>query len=595
MRVPVIRGGKNIKFDKFLSHNKNYILQKTFFWGAVLFRDFDMNEKIFENGINSLNLNEYKQEGSAAPRTHITGSVYTANDSPPSEKIPMHHELAQNLNPPSYIFFSCETPSVEFGETPIVNSRNLLLYVKNKHNVVYEKLKKGVYYSRIMSKEDNPNSSLGRGWKNTFGRCEASKLEEFLVESNMGFEWMENEILKVKTSLTPAIRKCHRSNRETFFNSIIAAYTGWNDVLNNGKEAVQYYDNSYIEEEFINDILNYIEKEKIQFKWKKGDVLMIDNTIMMHSRNTYIPPRKLYTTVKGFPNFFYDKKLKTLPSWDTIPLIHFGTQNLDSPKESVMNAILLGYEAIDCASINGNEKEIGEGIKYGLKMSNMKREDIFITSKLWSTYNEHVKEACQKSLEDLKLKYLDLYLIHSPVALQYIPFGKKYPPEKEYQEIRNSRVPIQKVWFQMEELVKKGLVKNIGVCNFPVSLLRDMLSYCTIPPSVAQFETYPENTQLETLNFCKENDIHVSTVAPFGKVDYMGKHTIFENEVVKNISEKYNCSPAQLLLSWARMNGFTTVTECNTFREMKEYSFHTELSRNDFEYLHTLNSKQLFY
>ena len=235
-----------------------------------------------------------------------------------------------------------------------------------------------------MSKEDNPNSSLGRGWKNTFGRCEASKLEEFLVESNMGFEWMENEILKVKTSLTPAIRKCHRSNRETFFNSIIAAYTGWNDVLNNGKEAVQYYDNSYIEEEFINDILNYIEKEKIQFKWKKGDVLMIDNTIMMHSRNTYIPPRKLYTTVKGFPNFFYDKKLKTLPSWDTIPLIHFGTQNLDSPKESVMNAILLGYEAIDCASVHGNEKEIGEGIKYGLKMSNMKREDIFITSKLWS-------------------------------------------------------------------------------------------------------------------------------------------------------------------------------------------------------------------
>ena len=70
----------------------------------------------------------------------------------------------------------------------------------------------------------------------------------------------------------------------------------------------------------------------------------------------------------------------------------------------------------------------------------------------------------------------------------------------------------------------------------------------------------------------------------------MGKHTIFENEVVKNISEKYNCSPAQLLLSWARMNGFTTVTECNTFREMKEYSFHTELSRKDFEYLYTLNS-----
>tara|TARA_B100001989_G_C24550217_1_gene473924 strand:+ start:2166 stop:4013 length:1848 start_codon:yes stop_codon:yes gene_type:complete len=592
MRLPIIYGSNHKSFEDFVSNNKNYIIQKTFFWGAVLFRDFEMNQHIFESGVNNFNLKYYNSVGSAAPRSHISGSIYTANDSPPSEKIPMHHEMAQNLIPPSYIFFQCETPSKTLGETPIVNSKKLASFIKIKHSHIYEKLKKGVYYTRIMPRKDNPESALGRGWENTFGKNDKIQLENFLEESNMKFEWMENDALKVKTSLVPAIRKCHRTNKETFFNSIIAAYTGWNDDLNVGEKSVQCYDDEYIEPYFIKDLLNYIEKEKIQFKWKKGDVLMIDNTIMMHSRNTYVPPRKLYTTIRNYPASFTKQSFfKTLPSWDNVPLTHFGTWKLKNPKCSIKNAIKKGYVGIDCASDYNNEREIGQGIIEGLREKNIDRKDIFITSKLWNTYHENVEEACLKSLQDLQLDYLDSYLVHFPISLKYIPFEDKYPPGWEYydQGMQLERVPMKKVWSQMENLVKKGLVRNIGVCNFPVALLGDLLSYCSIPPSIVQVEIHPENSQQNLVKFCENNDIHVSAFSPLGGCNYGEKNTLLENKQIKNLSLKYMCTPAQLLLSWGRMRGMTVIVKSDDTTHMEENILHVELSEDDFELLNSLN------
>lgn len=592
MKLPIVYGNRKKSFEDFISKNNNYIIQKAFFFGAVLFRDFKMNEEIFENGVNKFNLKNYDSIGSAAPRSRISGSVYTANDSPPSEKIPMHHEMAQQQNPPSYIFFNCETPATKFGETPIINSKELACFIKNKHKSQFLKLKKGVYYTRVMSRKDNPKSALGRGWENTFGESRKKELECFLRKSDMQFEWMENDVLKVKTSLVPAIRKCHRTNRETFFNSIIAAYTGWNDELNIGEKSVQYYDNSYIEKYFVDDILSYIENEKIEFEWKKGDVLMIDNTIMMHSRNTYVPPRKLYTTIRDYPQSFREqKKIKTLPSWDNIPFTHFGTWKLKYPKYSVKNAIKKGYTGIDCASDYNNEKEVGEGIKEGLKEVNMSRKDIFVTNKLWNTYHENVEDACLKSLKEMKLDYFDLYLVHFPISLKYIPFEDKYPPGWEYydQGMQLSKVPMQKVWSQMEDLVKNGLVKNIGVCNFPVALLRDLLSYCSIPPSVVQVEIHPENSQQSLVEFCKNNDIHVSAFSPLGGCSYGQKNSLIESEPIRNLSDKYMCTPAQLLLSWARMRVITVITKTDDVKHMEENILHVDISDEDFEFLNSLN------
>ena len=124
-----------------------------------------------------------------------------------------------------------------------------------------------------------------------------------------------------------------------------------------------------------------------------------------------------------------------------------------------------------------------------------------------------------------------------------------------------SKVPMQKVWLQMEDLVKNGLVKNIGVCNFPVALLRDLLSYCSIPPSVVQVEIHPENSQQSLVEFCKNHDIHVSAFSPLGGCGYGKKNSLIESGPMKNLSDKYMCTPAQLLLSWARMRDITAIVK----------------------------------
>jgi len=130
------------------------------------------------------------------------------------------------------------------------------------------------------------------------------------------------------------------------------------------------------------------------------------------------------------------------------------------------------------------------------------RKDLWITSKLWNTYHrkEHVKAACLKSMQDLGVEYLDLYLIHFPIALKYFPVETRYPPEWVHDpssaepRMEEDNVSFRETWEAMEELVKEGLVKNIGMCNIGVALLRDVLTYAKVKPSVLQVELHPYNT-----------------------------------------------------------------------------------------------------
>jgi D-xylose reductase len=177
------------------------------------------------------------------------------------------------------------------------------------------------------------------------------------------------------------------------------------------------------------------------------------------------------------------------------------------PKEQladvVYNAISkAGYRCIDEACDYGNEKEAGEGIKKVLDEGVIPRKDLWITSKLWNTYHrkEHVKAACLKSMQDLGVDYLDLYLVHFPIALKYVPVETRYPPEWVHDpsssepRMEEDNVPFQETWEAMESLVAEGLVKNIGMCNVGVSLLRDVLNYAKVKPTVLQVELHPYNT-----------------------------------------------------------------------------------------------------
>lgn len=184
----------------------------------------------------------------------------------------------------------------------------------------------------------------------------------------------------------------------------------------------------------------------------------------------------------------------TLHSGDKMPLVGFGCWKVakEQMADTVYSAIKSGYRCIDEACDYGNEKECGQGIKKAIDEGLVTRKDLWVTSKLWNTYHrkEHVKMACKRTLEDLGVEYLDLYLIHFPISLKFVPFETRYPPEWFHDpngadpRMEEDLVPMQETWEAMEELVSEGLVKNIGVCNMNCALLREILCYAKVKPSV---------------------------------------------------------------------------------------------------------------
>ena len=295
----MVKSSGSIGLSSYYQKNAPNILKHAFVHGALLFRGFDVSSPVeFQRSLSCLDLLPANMSGSAAPRTQLSELVFTSNDSPPDSKIPMHHEMAQTRNPPSHIMFFCETPAATGGETPIVDSREIARFVKKNHIDVFEKLKGGVCYSRFMTAHDDPSSPLGRGWKNTFNVDTPNELETVLRESKTLFEW-NGEILKTTTRPMPAIvtQSCYELSYECFFNSIIAAYTGWNDKYNVGPRAVTYADGSYIPVEFVDSLQTFVEAQKVAFRWRRGDVLLIDNRVTMHSRNPFTGPRCLFTCI----------------------------------------------------------------------------------------------------------------------------------------------------------------------------------------------------------------------------------------------------------------------------------------------------------
>ncbi len=173
------------------------------------------------------------------------------------------------------------------------------------------------------------------------------------------------------------------------------------------------------------------------------------------------------------------------------PLIGLGLWKIpkDVVAQVVYDAIKIGYRCLDGACDYGNEKEVGDGIKRALDDGLVKREELFVTSKLWNTYHrkEHVKPALLRTLKDLQLDYLDLYLIHFPVHLKYVDPEVRYPPGWNYTEepgMVEDDVAYSETWFAMEELVKEGLVRSIGTSNVGTAFLREVYNYSNIKPAV---------------------------------------------------------------------------------------------------------------
>lgn len=283
-----------------LTENRDGIFDRARDHGAVLLRGFDIaTPDDFARVVGALELDNMPYVGGAAVRNKVSGDrVLTSNESPSSEPIPFHHEMAQVPEPPHYIVFYCEVPAAEGGETPIILSNQVYELARQRHPGFIQRVEDlGVRYIRIMPPEDDPSSAIGRSWKSTYQASTRDEAERRMREQQTSWNWRDNGDLETITTALPAIRTEPRTGKKTFFNSMVAAYTGWVDSRNDPRKAVQLGDGSPVDHQAMMDIAEIMTTQRVAFRWVKNDVLLVDNRLTMHSRNPFVPPRRILASV----------------------------------------------------------------------------------------------------------------------------------------------------------------------------------------------------------------------------------------------------------------------------------------------------------
>ncbi|KAL4302264.1 hypothetical protein GQ457_10G028350 [Hibiscus cannabinus] len=273
-----------------------------------------------------------------------------------------------------------------------------------------------------------------------------------------------------------------------------------------------------------------------------------------------------------------DQSIPTLPLDPTdekgIPLLGFGTAeypfgaSIDTMKDTIIQAIRVGYRHFDTAALYRTEQPLGEAIVDALRLGLIRsRDELFITSKLWCSdaHRDRVVPALQRTLRSLKLEYLDLYLVHWPASVK--------PGEMELPVKKEDLVPIDlnSVWEAMEECQGLGLTKSIGVSNFSCKKLETILSTAKIPPSVNQVEMNPMWQQKKLRNFCREKGILVSVYSPLGaKGTLWGSNRVIESETLKEIAHAKGKSLAQVCLRWAYEQGVCVLVKSFNKERMEQ-------------------------
>jgi D-xylose reductase len=295
-----------------------------------------------------------------------------------------------------------------------------------------------------------------------------------------------------------------------------------------------------------------------------------------------------------------------------MPAVGLGLWKIDPQHvaQAVYDAIRVGYRHLDSAADYGNETEVGEGIARAIREGLCTRDELWITSKLWNTYHrqEHVSAACRKSLNDLGIDYFDLYLVHFPIALRYVDFADRYPPEWVFDPkaaqpcMERDNVPLSQTWAGMEGLVDEGLTREIGICNYNSGLLHDLMSYARIKPAMLQLESHPYLTQEAMLRTAQGYGIPVTAFSPLGAASYLeldmaAQHeSVLTEPVVTEIAGRLNVSAAQVVLKWGLQRGSAVIPKSSKPHRLKENltldGF--ELSEEDMAAIGALNKNRRF-
>lgn len=264
-----------------------------------------------------------------------------------------------------------------------------------------------------------------------------------------------------------------------------------------------------------------------------------------------------------------------LPSGDHMPALGLGTylSTPDKIEQAITCALKVGYRHFDCAAIYGNEDDIGAALSKSFEK--YPRKKLWITSKLWCDSHEPsaVLPALQQTLADLGVDYLDLYLMHWPIALK----PKVELPKKQKDYFTLKEVPLIDTWHAMEECVERGLVRNIGVSNFSTHKLRTLIEDANIQPAVNQIEMHPYQQQRQQVAFAKKHNIAITAYCPLGSIgtpistqDERIPPPLLKHPVITTIAKKHGCSTAQVLIAWLLKLNIVAIPKSVTLERIEE-------------------------
>ncbi|XP_074645391.1 aldo-keto reductase 1B-like isoform X1 [Tubulanus polymorphus] len=292
-------------------------------------------------------------------------------------------------------------------------------------------------------------------------------------------------------------------------------------------------------------------------------------------------------------------KSVTIANGVNMPVLGLGTwQSVGGECEQVVkDAIDCGYRHIDTATLYMNEKEVGCAISAKIKDGTVKREDLFITTKLWNTFHRKdlVLPSLKESMNNLQLEYLDLFLIHWPMAFKE---GKEIVLTDKDGNIMFSDVPFIDTWKEMEKAVNMGLVKAIGVSNFNSKQVQMIIDEGTIKPANIQVECHPYFNNSKLMNFCRERNISVTAYSPFGSPQRGWQKDdeplVIADERLKPIAEKHGKTPAQVVLRYIIQRGAIAIPKSVTRSRIEQNInvFDFELSEDEMKVIDSFEQKR---